>query len=472
MTTGTVTKLLIYLTVTIFIIISGIACSGSGKLVLKEIQGPGTLDENAVADYYVGVEKGIAGSYAWTIDPSDAGVLTNTSLATCTFQPDEVTVDSVVTITVTVTGANTPAIIESREITVTDTNQMPHAAAQVDKPRIGHGQTVQFFNESTDPEGDTDIVKCEWDFSFDEDDGFCCECEDVNPRHQFDDPGIFQVQLRITDHSNLTDTLTQPISIEVVENYAPVISQITHSRTTSQAGNDSEAVQLTCEFADSAPLDDTHTYLWTCEYGTFDDHTTRTPVWFPPEAPVDCDINVVVTDWFGLTDTGSCHQWVTEFPVIVNNSAPGNLIPSRYLVTALDGTINPADWVFPNKPDDGSVIFMNYWASWASASLDGIPLLLDVYDTYKSDDDYYQLMINESEELQDVVDFINLNLYQCQYWPLDNDASYFLLTKGWAENSNTVPQSVLFDRDGHCRWSYVGQLTWAIELQLAIEELL
>jgi len=447
------------------------ACQGSSALVLSEIQGPGALNEHSGADYSVDVTGGTAAAYAWTIDPAAAGSITNGTATTCTFQPGEVRSDTVVGLTVTVTGANTPEVIQSREITVIDTNQMPRASAHSDKTRIGHGQSVQFFDDSTDPEGDDDIVKWEWDFSYCDDDGFCCECDECEPLHCFDDPGIYGVQLRVTDRSGITDTLTQPLIIEVAKNYAPVISAVTHSRTTSRMGDDNEAVQLGVEFTDASPPHDTHTFIWTCDYGTLDDPYSESPIWYPPNQVVDCDISVRVTDWFGLSDEATCHQWVTSLVTRVNPAAPGNVIPSRNLMTVFSGSVNPANYVFPNNPSDGTVMLISYWATYSSSSTDGIPELQDVYSLYGSSN-YAHFMINEGETWKTVSDYVTLNHCEASFWALDQDAAYFGLTKGWANNSSTLPQTFLFDRDGRCRWVYVGKLTCTGDLQSAIDELL
>jgi PKD repeat protein len=459
------------LTAFLFILLPLCGCQGSSILVLSEIQGPGALNEHSGADYSVDVTGGTVVAYVWTIDPAAAGAITNATATTCTFQPGEVRNDTTVKIIVTVTGVKSVTWVESREITVIDTNQMPRAAAHSDKTRIGHGQSVQFFDDSTDPEGYSDIVKWEWDFSFDSDDGFRCECEECEPLHRFDDPGIYSVQLRITDRSSITDTLNQPLTIEVAENDAPIISLVTHSRTTSRMGDDGEAVQLGVEFADASPAHDTHTFSWTCDYGSFDDESSESPIWFPPNQVVDCDISVRVIDWFGLSDEATCHQWVSSLSTRFNSTAPGNVIPSRSLQTAFGGPVNPAGYVFPNNPNDGTVVLISYWATFSSASTDGMPELQNVYSLYASSN-YVHFMINEGETAKTVSDYVILNNCQASYWALDQDAAYFGLTKGWANNSNSLPQTFLFDRDGHCRWVHVGKLTYTGDLQSAIEELL
>lgn len=449
-------------------------CSGGGLAVLNvsDINGPGTLNENEVADYSITVERGLELRYSWTLAPQSAGQLTNPTTTTVTFQPNEVAEDVTARISVNITAWKTEPVVVTRDVTITDTNQIPNAAASVDKTRIGHGQSVQFSNESTDPEGDDDIILYEWDFSYVEDDGFSSDSEDRNPRQLYEVPGIYNVQLRITDRSNITDMLGQPIVIEVVENYAPVISEVSHNRTTSQMGNDNEAVELVVLFNDPAPVDDEITFRWECDYGYFNDDASQHPLWFPPDSPVRCEIRVTVTDWFGLSDSGSCNQWVTSLPTLVNGQAPGNLIIPVDFATVYSGNINPANWVFPNDPNDGNVVFMSFWVTWCSTCVDGMPSVLEVNDLFETNPYYRHIMVNEAEPVEDVFGFIYGNGYDAMYWALDAGALYFNQINGWNSSSIELPQHLLFDRDGRCRWAKVGPMGQVWDVVPMIEELL
>ncbi len=455
-------------------ILLGVSCSGGGVAVLNvsDINGPGTLNEHEVADYSITVERGLELGYSWTLTPQSAGQLTNVTTATVTLQPNEVTEDITARLTVNITGWKTEPVVVIRDVTITDTNQLPNAAASADKTRIGHGESVQFTNESTDPEGDDDIILFEWDFSYVEDDGFFSDSEDRDPRQLYEVPGIYNVQLRITDRSNVTDMLTEPIVIEVVENYAPVISEVNHNRTTSQVGNDNEAVELVVLFNDPAPVDDEITIRWECDYGYFDDETSQHPVWFPPDSPVKCEIRVIVTDWFGLSDSGSCNQWVTSMPTLVNGLAPGNLMIPVNFETVFNGSINPANWVYPNDPNDGNVVFMSFWVTWCSTCVEGMPSVLAVNDLFETNPHYRHVMINEDEPVEEVFGFIYDNNYEAMYWALDTCALYFNQINGWNGGSNELPQHLLFDRDGRCRWAKVGPLGQLWDVQPLIEELL
>jgi len=454
----------------VILLLSG--CNGGLTMLnVRELDGPGSINENQVADFTATVTNGENVEYAWAVDPPDSGDFTNATSATVTFHANECTVNTDVVITVTITAYKAVPTILTRDVKIMDTNQAPVATAHADVYRIGDGQMVQFTDDSTDPEGDDDIIQWEWDFDYDADDGFSTDSILKEPRQEFNIPGTFQVQLRVTDTSSIVDLLDTALSIEVVENIAPVITQVNHDRTTSEAGNTSEGVLLEVIFEDYTPPGGPHDIVWSCDYGYFDDYTSPTPIWYSPDTAVDCDVNVKVTDEFGLSDTESIHQWVTNFPAIFNAAAPGNVIITGNLETALDGTVNPSSWMYPNDLGDGNLVFMHFWASWAGLSYSSMPVLQDVYNMYR-DDEYYHLTINVSDEAVDVVEFINLNDYESTYWPLDYDASYFTLTRGWNGGDDEIAQYLLFDRDGRCRWAEVGELISTVELQSAIEEML
>ncbi len=63
-------------------------------------------------------------------------------------------------------------------------NQPPIAAAHADPDDLLIDQEVNFFDDSTDPDGPADIINWEWDFSFDPGDGFQVESEEQNPLWQ------------------------------------------------------------------------------------------------------------------------------------------------------------------------------------------------------------------------------------------------------------------------------------------------
>jgi len=102
-------------------------------------------------------------------------------------------------------------------------NQPPVAAAHAEPANPLANQQVNFYDDSTDPDGADDITKWEWDFSYDIIEGFNPGTEVQNPIVQFPDPGTYQVMLRVTDTIAHSDMLDLPLIINVQgsNNYPP-----------------------------------------------------------------------------------------------------------------------------------------------------------------------------------------------------------------------------------------------------------
>ncbi|MCK4720733.1 PKD domain-containing protein, partial [bacterium] len=94
-------------------------------------------------------------------------------------------------------------------------NQPPTAAAHADTYDIDINEVVSFFDDSFDPDGYSDIVMWEWDFSFDPVDGFNPGSYIPNPQVQYTYEGTYMVQLRVTDSIGNFDILDYPLVITV-----------------------------------------------------------------------------------------------------------------------------------------------------------------------------------------------------------------------------------------------------------------
>ena len=95
------------------------------------------------------------------------------------------------------------------------TNEPPVAAAHADNYNPAVNQLVHFYDDSTDPNGYTDIKYWEWDFSYNPVDGFNPGAFDPNPQIQFPIAGEYKVQLRVTDSASNKDLLDLPLTITV-----------------------------------------------------------------------------------------------------------------------------------------------------------------------------------------------------------------------------------------------------------------
>ncbi len=464
-------KNILILAVLVLLALAGCKNSSITPLELSDIKGPKTVNERTSTEYSVDVSGDQDVTLQWLLEPDGVAFLSNDKSPSVKLHTLEQTGNTSVELTIVVNTLKLGPVKESMKINVVDSNQPPEAKAHCDKPKIGDGQYVQFFNDSTDNNGDTDIYNYEWDFSYNISDGFQSDSLDRDPSHQYIYAGTYAVQLRVTDYAGHTDMLDEPLEIKVVTNVAPIIQGIDRTATTTTA--DGNWIQLDVEYTDLLPPDDTQEFLWECDCGVFDDSSIPNPMWLPPSTGADCQVKVTVTDWFGLYDEATANLWSSSLPVLYNPNAAGNKIISRNLNSVFSGPINPAGFQFPGFEPDGNVVLVAFWATYASPSVADMPSLTNIYNTFK-DREYLQMCVNVGEEIADVEYFVNANSYDASYWLLDPDASYHQLMNDWAGNASNISMYLLFDRDGHCRWAYAGALTPTLlnTLDSAIEELL
>ncbi len=333
-------------------------------------------------------------------------------------------------------------------------------------PPVGCGEITTawpYFWDSTleftatcasDPDGT--ITDWEWDLDAD---GTYEETGEA-ASYYFADVGDYQMQVRITDNDGESALLPEPIYFHVYDdsNWPPQINEVIHSRTTSEMGNDDEAVSLSVDVFDPVPADDTHTYLWSCDYGIFDDDTSETPIWYPPTEVIQCDITVRVTDEQGAWQDGTCNQWVTQWPILANNpnATDGTMIIPGSLEEALTSEIiDPASFKYPLEGPNGNVVYINIWATWCGYCVQEMPQLDTLFEMYNAGD-YIHIHHDIGESKTTVVNWINSHEFDATYWTLDPTSAYWNLTRPWNGGSGGIPQHLVFDRDGRCRGARVG----------------
>jgi len=137
-------------------------CSGGGTtgLVVADIQGPDSINEQANAVFTVDAEGDTGISYDWSVDKTAVCSIADPHLRSVSVQAADVASDTMVKITVSVTSENFPAIVRSKEITVlyvpgnevqiTGPNSMSEYSTEVFKIEIESG-TISNVHWSTDP---------------------------------------------------------------------------------------------------------------------------------------------------------------------------------------------------------------------------------------------------------------------------------------------------------------------------------
>jgi len=347
-------------------------------------------------------------------------------------------------------------------IVVTVSNALPTACAEITSEYPYYWETEIYFSGACSDDLDGNIVSWEWDL---EADG-SYEATGETASYYFGAMAAHTMQLRVTDNEGGQNLLVTPLSFNIWDdsNQPPEVTAVNHSRTTSQRNNNNESVSLSVDFTDPAPPGDTHTYLWSAPYGSFDDATSATPTWYPPTTtpnPTHFNITVEVMDAMGMTDTGTCTQWVTQWPVFTNNpnAVEGSIIPSQDLKDILtELMVDPADFKFPDVSPDGNVVYINWWATWCGWCIVEMPLVDELYQMY-SGPGYVQLHIDLDELESDAEPWIVAHPeYHADYWLLDTGPVYFYKLVPWNSNLTGIPQHYVFDRDGRLRGLQYGSI--------------
>ncbi len=346
-------------------------------------------------------------------------------------------------------------------IVVTVSNHPPVSCAEITSDWPNMWETDIEFSGSCSSDYEGPITLWEWDLDAD---GTYEKTGEV-VTYYFATAGDYQMQLRVTDGDAETDLLDVPLEFHVFDdtNIPPTVTDVIHSRTTSQKNSTTETVELSVEFVDPVPVGDTHTYLWMCDYGYFDDETSATPTWYPPDEVVECDITARVIDAEGYWDEGTCRQWVCQYAIIPGNTQ--GMLPN--------GTLYSFDPdVDLNLPGDvlGTVAYFNFWSTTCPPCKAELPDLTEVYDHYYPNDEYNHIMAsNKSQAEQE--GYLNSYDYRATYWCVDSGWSMYSKTLPFG-NSGYIPWHLIFDRDGHCRWVKIGSVSSANQLIVVIDQLL
>ena len=221
-----------WFTVLIILLLAG--CNRGGNILLvKPITGPDSLFKGETGQYSVEASNDTGITCTWAVAPATAGSFSDQGSSSVLFAAADIDSDLTVTIRVVVNSDRDGPVVREKEVLILyappeepepDENHSPTAGAHTWLTRLTPGSDVQFYNDSNDPDPDDVVTKHEWDFSYDPDDGFNTESEEVSPSSAFLSDGEFSVQLRVTDSGGLTDLLDEPLLITVVSDVGWAIS--------------------------------------------------------------------------------------------------------------------------------------------------------------------------------------------------------------------------------------------------------
>ncbi|USZ69232.1 PKD domain-containing protein [Halorussus salilacus] len=228
-------------------------------------------------------------------------------------------------------------------VDIEEVNEPPSADISCTPTEATTDDTVECSAaDSTDPDGTLDSF--EWDFG----DGHSGDGEWTT--HRFDDPGSYTVELEVTDDDGLTDTVTETVDVEEVNE--PPSADI--SCTPTEATTDDT---VECSAAGSIDEDGTlSAFDWQLGDGTTDDGEYVTHTF---EESGTYTVELAVTDDDGMTDTVTETvdvEEVEEPPTAAVSCTPSEVTVGESVecsaadATDPDGRIETFDWAF----EDGS----------------------------------------------------------------------------------------------------------------------
>lgn len=124
-------------------------------------------------------------------------------------------------------------------------NQAPTAKFSFTPAEPKVDETITFKDESTDPDGATDIVSWEWDF------GDGTKSTEQNPTKKYSQKKVYDVKLTVRDKAGLANTITKKVPVGIV----PPKADFTFTPTSPEAGDE---IQFTDKSSDDGQIASRH----------------------------------------------------------------------------------------------------------------------------------------------------------------------------------------------------------------------
>jgi len=103
---------------------------------------------------------------------------------------------------------------------------------------------------------------------------------------------------------------------------------------------------------------------------------------------------------------------------------------------------------------DGQVVLVNFWATWCRPCREEMPMLVNLHHDYQ--DKAFQVVGIALDDVQQARDFAaELGV---DYPILVGSTDVMAVVQLYGNLSGVLPYSVLIDRDGIIRWTYLGEL--------------
>ncbi len=116
---------------------------------------------------------------------------------------------------------------------------------------------------------------------------------------------------------------------------------------------------------------------------------------------------------------------------------------------------------------DGQVVLLNFWATWCAPCREEMPMLVDLHDALQPQGfEVVGIALDDVQQAREFVTELGVD-----YTVLVGATDVMAVARVYGNRSGALPYSVLLDRQGVVRWTYMGVLE-AAELKQRISELL
>lgn len=103
---------------------------------------------------------------------------------------------------------------------------------------------------------------------------------------------------------------------------------------------------------------------------------------------------------------------------------------------------------------EGSVVFVNFWASWCQSCRDEMPSVQGLYNNFKGNDKFRMITILYKDDSEKALSYLKENNFDLPLW-IDRDGKAAV-----AYGLTGVPETFIIDKKGILRKKVIGPADW------------
>lgn len=103
---------------------------------------------------------------------------------------------------------------------------------------------------------------------------------------------------------------------------------------------------------------------------------------------------------------------------------------------------------------EGTVVFINFWASWCQPCRNEMPSIQDLYNNFKGNDKFRMITILYRDDPEKALSYLKENKLDLPFW-IDRDGKAAV-----AYGLTGVPETFIIDKKGILRKKVIGPADW------------